>query len=496
MYTELAIVIIYLLILAVIICGIFITRKLYLRKVESLMRANSEIEWAATLTETHSEVPPDDAMEFIEINNISVMKEAVKQREFLITRARKLFWKMALLDIAAGTGYILFSVAAYYFSGYPKSDDWLGGVGFGIILIVLSLDRYLAFRSQYRAYNTGLSRFLNPVIKLRAFYNKPGYSIYYSGAIVAVILFIAISSGNFAWQLRAALIIAVAFHIFLIARLYISYRNVRNYKLLILRVFGIDKNAKFTFNGLWKYWQHFGSFLTVADKSFLNREIKIWKQLLFMFFLVFIIIMTLHEVPSLHIRYRWIGVIMFLALLVGFYANLRCRYWLIKKNFISNREVLDKRLAQINRWPRKLSNTFKQVPVQCYNNTWKMTVAEFVQIADTILMDLRGFSEERKGCEQEVNLLLDCVPSERVTFLVDATDIEPVKKMIQEAWKSISINSPNLLPGVSKVTLYISEKKNSKDIQGIMDILLNATNYAPAVEITQRDTNMNELSVA
>ena len=46
--------------------------------------------------------------------------------------------------------------------------------------------------------------------------------------------------------------------------------------------------------------------------------------------------------------------------------------------------------------------------------------------------------------------------------------------MIKEAWKSISINSPNLLPGVSKVTLYIAEKKNSKDIQGIMDILLNA----------------------
>ena len=111
-------------------------------------------------------------------------------------------------------------------------------------------------------------------------------------------------------------------------------------------------------------------------------------------------------------------------------------------------------------------------------------------------MDLRGFSAERKGCEQEVNLLLDRVPAERITFLVDETDIEHVKKMIQEAWKSISINSPNLLPGVSKVTLYIAEKKNSKDIQGIMDILLNAISYAPAVEITQRGTNMSELSGA
>lgn len=46
--------------------------------------------------------------------------------------------------------------------------------------------------------------------------------------------------------------------------------------------------------------------------------------------------------------------------------------------------------------------------------------------------------------------------------------------MIKEAGKSISINLPNLLPGVSKVTLYIAEKKNSKDIQGIMDILHNA----------------------
>ena len=109
-------------------------------------------------------------------------------------------------------------------------------------------------------------------------------------------------------------------------------------------------------------------------------------------------------------------------------------------------------------------------------------------------MDLRGFSAERKGCEQEVNLLLDRVPAERITFLVDETDIEHVKKMIQEAWKSISINSPNLLPGVSKVTLYIAEKKNSKDIQGIMDILLNAISYVRASDLTGPAIKGSQLS--
>ena len=472
------------------------TRKLFLKKIETLMRADSEFQWAATIEETDKEVPPDDAMEFIEINNISVKEEAVKQRELLIDRARKLFWKTVLFDIAAGGGYILFSIAAYILSGFPEAGDWFGGVSFGIILIILSLDRYLVFRSQYRAYTTGFSRFLNPVMKLRAFYNKPKYSIFYSGIIMITILAIAISANSFNWQLRVLWVIAVVFHAYLMVRLYRSYRNIRNYKLLILRVFGIDKNAKFTFKGLWKYWQHFGSFLTVVDKAYVNREIKIWKQLLFMFLLVLVLTVTLHESPYLQIRYRWVGLIMLLALIVGFYLNLMLRYRAIKRNFISNRATLDKRLVQIQRWPRKLSNTFKEVPVKCYNNTWKMTVSEFVQIADSILMDLRGFSAGRKGCEQEVNLLLDRVPAERVTFLVDATDIEPVKKMIQEAWKSININSPNLLPGVSKVTLYIAEKKNSKDIQGIMDILLHATSYAPGAQLTGRVTNRNEVSLS
>ena len=491
---DFAITLLYLLILAVIISGVLITRKLFLKKIETLMQANSAFQWAATIAETNDEITPDFAMEFIEVNNISVKEQAVKQRELLIGRARKLFWKTVLFDIAAGAGYILFSIAAYISAGFPEASYWAGGISLGMILIVLSLDRYLTFRSQYRAYATGFSRYLNAVMKLRAFYNKPRYSIFYSGLIVATLLGLAIAAKNFSWQLRVAWFIAVAFHIYLMVRLYRSFRNIRNYKLLILRVFGIDKNAKFTFKGLWQYWQHFGSFLTVADKAYINREIKIWKQLVFMFLLVLGLIVLLHESPYIHIRYRWIGVILLPALMVGFYVNLMWRYRAIKNNFISNRATLEKRLVQIQRWPRKLSNTFKEVPVKCYNNTWKMTVAEFVQIADTILMDLRGFSAERKGCEQEVNLLLDRVPAERITFLVDETDIEPVKKMIQEAWKSISINSPNLLPGVSKVTLYIAEKKNSKDIQGIMDILLNATSYVRASDLTGPAIKGSQLS--
>ena len=49
----------------------------------------------------------------------------------------------------------------------------------------------------------------------------------------------------------------------------------------------------------------------------------------------------------------------------------------------------------------------------CYDNTWKIAVAEFVSVANVVLMDLRGYSTNRKGCDYEVDLLLDQMPIAR-----------------------------------------------------------------------------------
>jgi uncharacterized protein YneF (UPF0154 family) len=470
---------IYLMVVFVAIGGILLTRKLSAKRLETLMLEKSGNRLGATLAIDAEEVVAETPIEFNEINCNSITAEAVKQREFLIARARKVFWKMVLIDVVAGCGYISFSIIAHEMSVSQNSDDWLGGIGIGIILILLSFDRYFAFRNQYRAHQTGVSRIFRSVNQLRSFYNKPSYSIYYSGFAVFVILTVTVSSNEFPWQLRAGLLLAVALHVYLLIWLFTSYRTIRNYKLLILRVFGIDNNARFTFEGLWKYWQHFGSFLTVVDKTYVSRQVKIWRQIVFVLVLVAIVSVILHDDSLFQIRYRWVGVTIIIGLAIGFYINLQYNYRKIKKSFIGSKQDLDKRLKQIQRWPRKLSNTFKEVPVMCYDDTWKMAVFELIKIADSILMDLRGFSDERKGCQAEVNLLMDCVPLNRITFLVDPGSLNGVKKMISTAWAQLNHDSPNLKITAPTVNIYISEKQNHADIQGIMDLLLNATIFAP-----------------
>ena len=60
-------------------------------------------------------------------------------------------------------------------------------------------------------------------------------------------------------------------------------------------------------------------------------------------------------------------------------------------------------------------------------------------------MDLRGFSEKRKGCEYEIDFLFDTFPINRILFLVDNdTDRNFISQTILDRWDYLRVNSPNL----------------------------------------------------
>ena len=162
-----------------------------------------------------------------------------------------------------------------------------------------------------------------------------------------------------------------------------------------------------------------------------------------------------------------------MVLLLAFtYVVLNIR--LIDRNFVRSQADLEGRLLRLERWPRKWDLTFKSLPTMCYDNTWKVAVSEFIKTSEVILMDLRGYSDERKGCEYEVGLLLDTVPLQRIAFLVDAPGLPLVRKLILKRWERLLTTSPNLNQVPTQALIYVSSKQNKKDIQGIMDILMEA----------------------
>ena len=114
----------------------------------------------------------------------------------------------------------------------------------------------------------------------------------------------------------------------------------------------------------------------------------------------------------------------------------------------------------------------------CYDNTWKLAVATYTQLADAVLMDLRGFSEERKGCAYEVDFLFDNVAVEKVVFLIQPDTVDIVTRLIEERWEYLKVKSPNLKTKDPVITVYIANRENSRDIQAILDLVLSKTNFS------------------
>ena len=146
----------------------------------------------------------------------------------------------------------------------------------------------------------------------------------------------------------------------------------------------------------------------------------------------------------------------------------------MKLQFMSSSAALTKRLDTLERKPTKLDNTFKEVPVMCYDNTWKQAVDGLVKTADVILMDLRGFSEANKGCAYEVNILFDRVDVNRIVFMGYEDAIPLIRRVIEEQWEALAETSPNLTTKGPHINLYVVKKENHNDVDAILKLLLGA----------------------
>jgi hypothetical protein len=145
----------------------------------------------------------------------------------------------------------------------------------------------------------------------------------------------------------------------------------------------------------------------------------------------------------------------------------------IARSYAKNLEHIRKKLNKTLRRPRKLDLSFKNLPMFCYANTWKLAVSEFIKNSSVILMDLRGFSVERKGCEYEIDFLLDTFPINQILFLADAkNDQSLIQKTIMNRWEYLREHSPNMHLETPKARIFISDDQDKMDVQSIIDLLI------------------------
>jgi len=90
----------------------------------------------------------------------------------------------------------------------------------------------------------------------------------------------------------------------------------------------------------------------------------------------------------------------------------------------------------------------------CFDNTWRPALRSLVERARVVLMDLRGFGKENRGCETELAMLLGEVPLARVLLIVDRTTrAEELKAVLRSMWDKLPASSPNR--DVTQPVLYL-----------------------------------------
>lgn len=107
--------------------------------------------------------------------------------------------------------------------------------------------------------------------------------------------------------------------------------------------------------------------------------------------------------------------------------------------FVTSRPGLDARLAALDLRPDP-DGRFRINEFCCRDSTWQATVVELMLRADAVIMDVRGITQARRGCEFELQQLAQRLPPQRLVLVVD---VHTDKAILQAAFG----------PGLSAVRL-------------------------------------------
>ncbi|HSC65433.1 MAG TPA: hypothetical protein VLD35_17460 [Caldimonas sp.] len=92
----------------------------------------------------------------------------------------------------------------------------------------------------------------------------------------------------------------------------------------------------------------------------------------------------------------------------------------IDASFVTSQDDLTRRLATMDAGPDR-DGRFRINEFCCHDDTWQATVVALIERADSVVMDLRGFTAQRHGCEFELKELAARLGAARGVLVVDAS---------------------------------------------------------------------------
>lgn len=290
-----------------------------------------------------------------------------------------------------------------------------------------------------------------------------------------------------------------------------GYRRLRrrlrdrvNHALLILRVFGADENTAHTFGESARRWRLLGSVATIADSSYIrfqgslaSRANRRFLGMSVVAYLVWILTAALLGgfLVNLFAGLQWSAVSNALgwtgrAELVGVSCLAIAGVALLLHARIQTRKNFSGTLAQLQ--PRSETTApedsavnwdgvFRQSALYCHDDVWRPAVAALLPTAHTVLMDLRGFGAERKGCEYELGLLIDTFPIDRILLITDReADRSALFSMLQSRWSQMKADSPNRKLQEPVISVFGCGADDPDDIERILLLLASRLPAIPS----------------
>ena len=201
--------------------------------------------------------------------------------------------------------------------------------------------------------------------------------------------------------------------------------------LLVLRVFALGKRSENLFRVVSNRWRHIGTVQLIAGPDLATSTVEP------------------HE---------------FLDFVSG----------RLDRQFIDGRESFERRLTALDTRP-DFDGRFRVNDFFCYQDTWQPTLRALVGRSSAVLMDLRSFSSEQKGCIYEIRQLFECVPLTRIVMVVDdTTDMRFFEDTVSEVWTRTPVHAPDRALARPELRVVTGRQEGWGNLDGLLAALCRA----------------------
>ncbi|MEO6330285.1 MAG: hypothetical protein ABIO55_15230 [Ginsengibacter sp.] len=218
--------------------------------------------------------------------------------------------------------------------------------------------------------------------------------------------------------------------------LFIAFRtrhqNKNPVKLLLLRVFALQEASRKSFQKIQVHWQFAGPVLMISGPDLATTTIDSNEM-------------------------------------ADFVTNS------LKKHFCYDSQSIEKNLNNVDIEPDN-DGSFRITEFFCRNNIWKEVLLKLISMSNLVLLDLRSFSQSYKGCQYEIQQVVNHMNFSKVIVLIDqSTKIDFLKATFIDAFKNIQNASPNLLDENPEVQLYSFKSGDSQNFTNLLKLLCNTS---------------------